>query len=306
MERKEFLIQTGIVAGAALLAPSIISAKKKAERLVILHTNDTHSNIDPFPPNHPKFPNQGGVSKRANVINQIRREEENVLLLDAGDLFQGTPYFNKFKGVIEMKTMEAMGYDVVTLGNHDFDLGADAYAQAYKEHATFSIVNANYDLSKTSLSSVVSSHTIIKKGRFKIGVFGLGVNLNGLVSPNLIDGIQYIDPIPVAQQQADLLAKKGCNVVICLSHLGYNYPTDQVSDKILAKNTHGIDVIIGGHTHTFLESIDSITNKNGKQVYINQVGYGGLKLGRIDLEISDLKANGNISSSSIALDESIA
>lgn len=304
MERRLFLQQTGVVAGAAIVAPSLMSAKKKQNRLVILHTNDTHSNIDPFPVNHPKFPNLGGVSRRATLIQSVRDQEEHVLLVDAGDIFQGTPYFNKFKGVLEMKTMAAMNYDIVTLGNHDFDIGMDAYKSALS-HASFQVVNANYELSSTPLSDVVKPYTIVKKGGFKIGIFGVGVDLQGLVPVENWKGLSYQDPIQVAQKQADALRKEGCDVVICLSHLGYEYKTNQVSDKVLAASTAGIDVIIGGHTHTFLEEIQEFKNKDGKNVFVNQVGYGGLKLGRIDIELCMDSGKFTIASINQLLDETI-
>ncbi|MDF3028907.1 MAG: 5-nucleotidase [Fluviicola sp.] len=304
MERRLFLQQTGVIAGAAIVAPSLMSAGKKQNKLVILHTNDTHSNIDPFPVNHPKFPNMGGVSRRAGLIQSIRNQEENVLLLDAGDIFQGTPYFNKFKGVLEMKTMAEMKYDIVTLGNHDFDIGMEAYKNALS-HASFQVVNANYELSSTPLSEVVKPYTIIKKAGFKIGVFGLGVNLQGLVPAENWKGLTYRDPVQTAQQQADALKKEGCDVVICLSHLGYEYKTDQVSDKVLAASTSGIDVIIGGHTHTFLEDLQEFKNQKGKSVFVNQVGYGGLKLGRIDIELCMDSGRFTIASTNQLLDENI-
>ncbi len=304
MERRLFLQQTGVVAGAAMVAPSLISAKKKTNKLVILHTNDTHSNIDPFPVNHPKFPNMGGVSRRASLIQSIRDREEHVLLLDAGDIFQGTPYFNKFKGVLEMKTMAAMNYDIVTLGNHDFDIGMEAYKSALS-HASFQVVNANYELASTPLSEVVKPYTIVNKAGFKIGIFGLGVNLQGLVPNENWKGLTYQDPVTAAQKQADILRKAGCDVVICLSHLGYEYKTDQVSDKVLAASTKGIDVIIGGHTHTFLEDLQEFKNKEGKAVFVNQVGYGGLKLGRIDIELCPDSGKFTIASINQLLDETI-
>lgn len=304
MERRIFLQRTGVIAGAAMVSPSLMSAKKKQTKLVILHTNDTHSNIDPFPVNHPKFPNMGGVSRRASLIQSIRDQEEHVLLVDAGDIFQGTPYFNKFKGVLEMKTMAEMNYDIVTLGNHDFDIGMQAYKDALS-HASFQVVNANYELGSTPLSEVVKPHTIVKKAGFKIGIFGLGVNLQGLVPADNWKGLSYQDPIQIAQKQADILRKEDCDVVICLSHLGYEYNTDQVSDKVLAASTSGIDVIIGGHTHTFLEDLQEFKNKDGKSVFVNQVGYGGLKLGRIDIELCQDSGKFTIASINQLLDEDI-
>lgn len=283
MKRRNFLQQTGVVAAAALVSPSLISMKKQPIKLVILHTNDTHSNIDPFPKNHSKFPDKGGVSRRAKLVQTIREKEDHVLLLDAGDVFQGTPYFNKFKGVLEMKVMQEMGYDAMTLGNHDFDIGIEGFVNA-KKHATFPIVNCNYNLDQTLLKDQVSTSIILKKAGRKIGITGVGIDLNGLVADSQTKGLVYNDPIAAVQREVDVLRKKGCDLVICLSHLGYEYANDKVSDHVLAENTSGIDVIIGGHTHTFLEKGVVIQNKESKSVVINQVGYGGLQLGRIEVE----------------------
>jgi 5'-nucleotidase len=284
MKRRKFIQQTSLLAGAALVAPTLMSAKKAAStKLVILHTNDTHSNIEPFSENHPKFPNLGGVAKRATLINQIRSEEAYVLLLDAGDIFQGTPYFNKYKGVLEMKVMNEMKYDVVTLGNHDFDIGISGYVQA-KKHAAFKVVNCNYQLDKTALKELVTPHTIIKRGGLKIGIIGVGIDLNGLIASEVAQQIPYLDPIDAVQKEVMLLRSKGCDYIICLSHLGFEYPNEnKVSDKVLAQNTTGIDLIIGGHTHTFLGSAITVKNKSGQNTLINQVGYAGLFLGRIDV-----------------------
>lgn len=283
MKRRNFLQQTGVVAAAALVSPSLISMKKQPIKLVILHTNDTHSNIDPFPKNHSKFPDKGGVSRRAKLVGMIREQEDHVLLLDAGDVFQGTPYFNKFKGVLEMKVMQEMGYDAMTLGNHDFDIGIEGFVNA-KKHATFPIVNCNYNLDQTLLKDQVSTSIILKKAGRKIGITGVGIDLNGLVADSQTKGLVYNDPIAAVQREVDVLRKKGCDLVICLSHLGYEYANDKVSDHVLAENTSGIDIIIGGHTHTFLEKGVVIQNKESKSVVINQVGYGGLQLGRIEVE----------------------
>lgn len=284
MKRRKFIQQTSLLAGAALVAPTLMSAKKAAStKLVILHTNDTHSNIEPFSENHPKYPNLGGVAKRAALINQIRSEEANVLLLDAGDIFQGTPYFNKYKGVLEMKVMQEMKYDVVTLGNHDFDIGISGYVQA-KKHADFQVVNCNYKVENDALQQLIAPSTILKRGGLKIGVIGVGIDLNGLIAAEVTQQIAYNDPIVSVQLQVDALQAKKCDYIICLSHLGFDYPNEnKVSDKILAQNTAGIDLIIGGHTHTFLGSAITVKNKSGQNTLINQVGYAGLFLGRIDV-----------------------
>lgn len=304
MKRRSFIQRTGIVAAAAMAAPSLLSAQRKNVKLVILHTNDTHSNIDPFPKNHPKYADLGGVSRRASFIKKVRSEEEHVLLLDAGDVFQGTPYFNKFNGVLEMKVMSEMQYDVATLGNHDFDIGMEGYAKA-KAYGTFKVVNSNYALEGTPLSSIVEKNTIIKKGGYKIGIFGLGVDLNGLVAKSNYEGMQIMDPIQIAKEQVAYLKSKKCDYIICLSHLGYTYANDldKPSDLNLAAKTAGINLIIGGHTHTFLTEITRVTNTEGKDVLINQVGYGGLMVGRIDVDFNGLDSN-VISSLSAPLDAS--
>lgn len=289
MKRRSFVKTLSTLSLGAVIVPSLssFSSKKKSLKLTILHTNDTHSNIDPFPENHPKFPGQGGVSKRATLINKIRSEEEHVLLLDAGDVFQGTPYFNKFKGELEMKLMTQLGYDVATLGNHDFDIGVDGYVKA-KSLGEFEVVNANYSFAGTQLVDIVKKSVVIKKGKLKIGIFGVGIDLKGLVAEKNFAGVIYSDPISAAQKEVELLKKKKCDLIICLSHLGYDFPTDpaKVSDLKLAQQTSGIDLIIGGHTHTFLDKVTEIQNKEGKTVRINQVGYGGLQLGRIDFDFS--------------------
>lgn len=283
MKRRKFIQQTSLLAGAALVAPTLMSAKEKTTKLVILHTNDTHSNIEPFSENHPKYPNLGGVAKRATLIHQIRSQEDYVILLDAGDIFQGTPYFNKYKGVLEMKVMQEMKYDVVTLGNHDFDIGISGYVAA-KKHADFQVVNCNYQVDNDALRQLIAPSTILKRGGLKIGIIGVGIDLNGLIPSEVTQQITYNDPIVAVQKQVDTLKAKKCDYIICLSHLGYDYPTEnKVSDKVLAQNTAGIDLIIGGHTHTFLGSAVSVKNKSGNETLINQVGYAGLFLGRIDV-----------------------
>ncbi len=287
MERRKFIQNTVVVSGGLILAPSLIaqnsSEVKAKNKLTILHTNDTHSNIDPFPENHAKYPGKGGVARRYEMIQKIRSEEENVLLLDAGDIFQGTPYFNKFGGILEMKLMTKLGYDVATMGNHDFDGGMNGFVKAQK-FADFPFVCSNYEFGNTPIDGHTEDFKIIKKGGMKIGVFGVGVELKGLVPDNKYGETVYLDPIEIANDRAAQLKKKGCDLIICLSHLGYEYESDKVSDLVLAKNTSGIHLIIGGHTHTFLEKPTEELNANGEMVLINQVGWAGVQLGRIDFE----------------------
>ena len=292
MKRRDFLTKSFLVSGGILISPSLFAAeatkKKKVKRITILHTNDTHSNIDPFPANHAKFPNKGGVSKRFEMIQKIRNEEENVLLLDAGDIFQGTPYFNMFGGVLEMKVMSAMGYDAETMGNHDFDAGLDGFLSA-KAHANFPFLCANYDFSDTILKDQTTKSVILERGDLKIGIFGIGVELNGLVPNDKFGATKYLDPIECANKEAELLKKQGCDLIICLSHLGYSYESEKISDLRLARSTKNIHLIIGGHTHTFLERPTEEKNAIGQTVLINQVGWGGIQLGRPDFCIEEKK-----------------
>ncbi len=292
MKRRNFIKNTA--ATSALLSLSGLSLSSfstiKEKKITILHTNDMHSHIDPFPDNHPRNPSMGGVAKRANIIEQIRKEEANVLLLDAGDVFQGTPYFNYYGGELEFKLMSMMKYDLATLGNHDFDNGIDGF-YAQLPHANFEFVSANYDFKNTELNGIVKPYKTFIKDGIKIGVFGLGIELEGLVDKKLYKETKYNNPIEVATDITKTLKEKEkCDLIICLSHLGFDYKNekDKVSDLKLAAATQDIDLIIGGHTHTFLDKPVVKTNKVGKQVIINQVGAYGINLGRIDFYLSDV------------------
>ena len=243
-------------------------------KLTILHTNDVHSRIDPFPMDGSRNQGLGGAAKRATLINQIRSETNNVLLLDAGDIFQGTPYFNFFGGELELKLMSEMGYDGATIGNHDFDGGMDGLVKQLP-HASFPMINSNYNFSDTVLHNKTVPYKIFKKDGLKIGVFGLGIELFGLVPDNLCNGVIYNDPLESAE--------KKCDYVICLSHLGYKYQDNKISDVLLAQNTSYIDLIIGGHTHTFMKEPDRYKNKKGLPVLVNQAGWAGIQIGRIDV-----------------------
>lgn len=286
MKRREFIQKTA--AGSALvlggLSLSSFDGPEETKKLVVLHTNDVHSHIDPFAIDDPKYPNMGGAARRATLIEQIRRENSNVLLLDAGDIFQGTPYFNYYGGELEFKLMSMMKYDLATMGNHDFDNGIDGF-HAMLPHAKFDFVSANYDFKNTVLNGIVKPYKIFEKDGLKIGVFGLGIELQGLVDKKLYKETVYLNPIDIAQDIARTLKQQEkCDLVICLSHLGFAYPNEKEkpSDLVLAWKTRDIDLIIGGHTHTFLTKPQIEKNLDGKEVMVNQVGCYGINLGRID------------------------
>ena len=286
MKRRRFIKQTAtsyaLLSLGSMMLPSF--TKRKGKHITILHTNDVHSHIDPFPADDGRNPNKGGVARRAVLVEKIRKENPNTLLLDAGDIFQGTPYFNFYGGELEFKLMSMLKYDAATIGNHDFDNGIDGlYAQL--PHANFQFVSANYDFKNTVLDTHVKPYTTFVKDGIKIGVFGLGIALEGLVISNLYKETVYNDPIEVAKDVTRTLKEdEKCDLVICLSHLGYTYKNapDKVSDLNLAKATKDIDLIIGGHTHTFLKKPTIEKNSVGENVIINQVGAYGLYLGRID------------------------
>jgi len=293
MKRRDFIQKTAassVVLGLSNIGIStIISPETK--KITILHTNDVHSHIDPFPADHPRNANMGGAAQRAALIESIRKEEENVLLLDAGDIFQGTPYFNYYGGELEFKLMSMMQYDLATMGNHDFDNGIDGF-YAQLPHAKFEFVSANYDFKNTVLNEIVKPYKIFNKDGIKIGIFGLGVELDGLVDKKLYKETVYNNPIEVAQDMTRILKEElKCDLVICLSHLGFSYKNEpyKVSDLELAKKTKNIDLIIGGHTHTFLDKPVIEKNLDNKDVIINQVGCYGINLGRIDFYLTNDK-----------------
>ena len=253
-------------------------------KLVILHTNDTHSQIEPTEKFTLKTANMGGYARRIGEINLIRLQEKNVLLVDAGDFSQGTPYFNFYNGRIEVEAMNRMKYDAGTLGNHEFDNGIDTLSAVLK-NATFPILSSNYDLSITPLFSLVKPYLIIEKNGLKIGIMALDVNPKSLIIESNYKGLVYQDPIEKANEVSSMLKKKEkCDVIICLSHLGADTTKMDVNDYEIAHKTRYIDVIIGGHSHSM---INNTTEKNaaGKPIVISQMGKSGLYLGRVELEL---------------------
>lgn len=285
MRRKDF-IRHSLTAGALMGAgtfPFDAFAAAGIQKLTILHTNDQHSRIEPFPMDGGKYQGLGGFSQRAEMIKLIRSTEKNVLLLDSGDIWQGTPYFNKYLGEVEFKLMSEMKYDASTLGNHDFDAGLDGLIKQLPL-ASFPFLNVNYDFSDSPLNGKIERYRIFKFGEVKIGVFGVGIELEGLVPADLFGGVRYSDPVVQANKAAaELKHDYKCDYIICLSHLGYKYEERKVSDEVLAQSSEYIDLILGGHTHTFLNKPVEIKNSMGEKVLINQVGWAGIYLGRIDV-----------------------
>jgi 5'-nucleotidase len=240
-------------------------------KLVILHTNDVHSQVEPTKDD------LGGMVRMATYINHIRATEKHVLLLSAGDFFQGTPYFNLFFGRVEIELMNAMHYDAACLGNHEFDYGMDTLAQRLHE-ARFPILTANYDVSHTPLRNHVKPYTIIQRGDIRIGIIGIGVDLASCAFDHLWDSLAIADPIAAANTWAKQLKNEAhCHLVVCLSHIGHE------GDFTLAENSSDIDIIIGGHTHCLLQ--ETRKNRNGTNIPIVQAGKSGLLIGKIEVWI---------------------
>ena len=297
--RRDFIKKASLGALGFSLLPNELLANVDLIKLTILHTNDMHSHIQPFTNGRNK--GLGGMAQRATLIKRLRQENEHVLLLDAGDIFQGTPYFNMYGGELEFKLMSEMKYDAATIGNHDFDNGLDGIFKKLP-HAKFPFLCANYDFSDSLLSRQFEPYKVFKKGDIKIGVFGIGIELNGLVPKSLYGNTIYHDPIRKSNHYANHLKNElGCDLVICLSHLGFNYKGQKIDDINLAENTNNIDLIIGGHTHTFLNQPISKINPQKKEVLIAQVGWAGIKIGKIDYFFSQKKVIKNFLGGSFSI-----
>lgn len=280
LSRRKF-IKSVALAGAGLYAiPSW--AANDFTKITILHTNDMHCHFEPFPANDPQYGGRGGMNRISAYVKEMRQSDPQLLFFDSGDFSQGTPYYNFFKGEVVLKLMSEMGYVASTMGNHEFDSGLEKFSSVLK-YANFPLITSNYDFSNTPLKGMTKKHLIVERKGIKIGIYGLGIALQGLVGKSLAGNTIALNPIEVAQEQEDFLRnKEKCDIVICLSHLGFQYETPQTSDIVLAKNTRFTDLILGGHTHTFLDSPVEVMNQDKLPVVINQVGWAALMLGQLD------------------------
>ena len=290
MKRRDFVKQ-GLIAGSASLFPHLwikqARAQKRVDRITILQTNDTHSRIDPFPLDGGKNQGSGGMSRRAALVERIRQQNPNVLLLDGGDVLQGSPYYNLYKGRVEYETMTACGYDASTLGNHEFDSGVDSLANALS-YAKFDILNCNYDFGKSILRPFIKTFSIRQIGAIKVGITGVGIDFADLVAEQNHQGISCHHPYKSLQSVVSYLRKdQQCHLVIVLSHLGYKYEEKRPSDVEMASEVNGIDWIVGGHTHTFMNEPEVVVSRHGHTSRILQVGWGGIILGKSDLYFED-------------------
>ena len=259
--------------------------------ITVLHTNDTHSQIDPILENDKTYGGKGGVARRATLVKRVRKENPNTLLIDGGDVCQGTPYFNFYRGEVEYKAMSMIGYDAGTIGNHEFDNGVESLAKALT-FANFDIVSTNYDVRGSALESKVKTHLVKEVGGIRVGLFGMGISPKGLITPENFKPLQYLDPVRTARDVTKLLREQEkCELVLGMSHLGYypNTQRDEVGDTQVAAQVDGIDFIASGHTHTFMEKPVLQKTPSGKDTIIFQVGRSGIYVGRVDFTLRDGK-----------------
>ncbi|HBB89680.1 MAG TPA: metallophosphatase [Blastocatellia bacterium] len=271
---------------SALSAP-LLDVSAGGTLITILHTNDTHSQIDPLPDNDKQYGGKGGVARRATLVKRVRKENPNTLMIDAGDVFQGTPYFNFYKGEVEYKSMSLIGYDVGTLGNHDFDNGVDALVAAMK-FANFDFVSSNYDLRGTPLEARVKRYVVRTLGGVRVGLFGMGISPDNLITPENFKGVKYMDPVKSAREVVEILRQRErCTLVIGMSHLGYypNAKEAEIGDTQVASQVDGIDFIASGHTHTFMQKPVLTKQPSGNDTIIFQVGRSGIYVGRVDFKL---------------------
>jgi len=270
-----------------LVIPFLLTAQEKTA--VILHLNDTHSWIEPQPLNAAEHSDKGGVVRQATYIQEVRKETKSVFVFYSGDMVQGTSYFNFFGGEAEIAAANQMKTDAACLGNHEFDNGMDFLARMIRR-AKFPYIATNLDFTGTPLEGLTKKYDIIKRGGLKIGIIGLTINPEGLVAKKNYEGVKYLDPLESANRMAAFLKnEKKCDLVICLSHLGYYFKEESFGDITLAKKSRNIDLILGGHTHTFLRMPDRRTNLDGKEVVIQQAGYYGIDMGRLNLVLEKKK-----------------
>lgn len=283
--KKKTAMKRQIITIALCLAATLMQAQK---RLVMLHTNDTHSTIMPLNENlnDTMKAGRGGFLRRIAMVKEERKKDPDLLLFDSGDFSQGSPYYTLYEGDVEIGLMNMMKYDAATIGNHEFDFGLDNMARLFRK-AEFPIVCANYDFSGTPVEGLVKPYVVLERKGVRIGVFGLGPKLGGLVARDNFKGVEYLDPIEKAKEVTGVLrGKEKCDVVVCLSHLGWNIQPD-MEDSTLIASTKGIDIVLGGHSHSYLEQLEWVNNAEGKPVPVDQNGKHGIFIGRIVMTVDD-------------------
>ena len=268
-----------------VLAVSVVAKAQK--QIVILHTNDTHSTIEPVS----KFSKvkeaagKAGCVRRATMVKQLREQNPDILLFDSGDFSQGSTFYTMYKGDVEAGLMNIMGYDAATIGNHEFDFGLDNLARLARQ-AKFPIVCSNCDFTGTPCQDVIKKYCVVVRDGVRIGVFGLTPKIEGLVMKENIAGVKYIDPIQATKEMVSVLRdKERCDIVVCLSHLGWKLAPEYIDDQVLISSTTGIDIVLGGHSHTYMKEMEWVDNAEGKSIPVDQNGKHGAFVGKITLKL---------------------
>lgn len=268
-----------------VLAVSVVAKAQK--QIVILHTNDTHSTIEPVS----KFSKvkevagKAGCVRRATMVKQLREQNPDILLFDSGDFSQGSTFYTMYKGDVEVGLMNIMGYDAATIGNHEFDFGLDNLARLARQ-AKFPIVCSNCDFTGTPCQDVIKKYCVVVRDGVRIGVFGLTPKIEGLVMKENIAGVKYIDPIQATKEMVSVLRdKERCDIVVCLSHLGWKLAPEYIDDQVLISSTTGIDIVLGGHSHTYMKEMEWVDNAEGKSIPVDQNGKHGAFVGKITLKL---------------------
>ena len=268
-----------------VLAVSVVAKAQK--QIVILHTNDTHSTIEPVSKYSKvkEAAGKAGCVRRATMVKQLREQNPDILLFDSGDFSQGSTFYTMYKGDVEVGLMNIMGYDAATIGNHEFDFGLDNLARLARQ-AKFPIVCSNCDFTGTPCQDVIKKYCVVVRDGVRIGVFGLTPKIEGLVMKENIAGVKYIDPIQATKEMVSVLRdKERCDIVVCLSHLGWKLAPEYIDDQVLISSTTGIDIVLGGHSHTYMKEMEWVDNAEGKSIPVDQNGKHGAFVGKITLRL---------------------
>ncbi len=268
-----------------VLAVSVVAKAQK--QIVILHTNDTHSTIEPVSrySKVKEAAGKAGCVRRATMVKQLREQNPDILLFDSGDFSQGSTFYTMYKGDVEVGLMNIMGYDAATIGNHEFDFGLDNLARLARQ-AKFPIVCSNCDFTGTPCQDVIKKYCVVVRDGVRIGVFGLTPKIEGLVMKENIAGVKYIDPIQATKEMVSVLRdKERCDIVVCLSHLGWKLAPEYIDDQVLISSTTGIDIVLGGHSHTYMKKMEWVDNAEGKSIPVDQNGKHGAFVGKITLKL---------------------
>lgn len=260
-------------------------SKGESEGIFVVHTSDTHSCIEPISPNFGDSAqaNKGGYLRRVVLLEEMRREHpDNLLLFDCGDFSQGSVYYNIYKGEVEVKLMNLMHYDACTIGNHEFDFGLENLARLMRM-AEFPFVCCNYDFTGTPCEGLTKPYIVLERAGMRIGVFGVCPQPDGLITKHNYEGMRYVRPAQAAQPVIDHLRKEErCDVVVCLSHLGWGESPDMDPDFLA--NTTGLDVLLGGHSHSYFDTPRYIKDKRGHEVLVDHQGKNARFLGTIEIK----------------------